>query len=58
MVFAIELSTGYWQLDDGCGALMNEVVLWRGVTREDIEKETPAFLAYAAAMRDTGRLNS
>jgi hypothetical protein len=56
MVFGIELSTGYCQLDDGGSALMNEVVLWRGVTRADIEAETPAFLAYAAAMRDTGRL--
>jgi len=56
MIFGIELSTGYCQLDDGCSSLMNEVTLWRGVTREDIEFETPAFMAYAAAMRDEGRL--
>jgi hypothetical protein len=56
MTFGIELSTGYWQLDDGCKTLVDEVTLWRGVTREDIENETPAFMAYAAAMRDTGSL--
>lgn len=56
MVFGIELSTGHWQLDDGCKTLMDEVMLWRGVTREDIERKTPAFMAYAAAMRDTGRI--
>jgi hypothetical protein len=51
MVFGIELSTGYCQLDDGCQTLMDEVTLWRGVTREDIQNETPEFMAYAAAMR-------
>jgi hypothetical protein len=56
MLFGIELSTGYCQLDDGCKSLMDEVTLWRGVTREDIDKETPEFMAYAAAMRDAERL--
>ena len=56
MVFGIELSTGYCQLDDGCKMLMDEVTLWRGVTRDDIESKTPAFMAYTAAMRDTGQL--
>jgi hypothetical protein len=54
MIFGIELSTGYCQLDGGSKTLMDEVTVWRGVTREDIEHETPAFTAYAAAMRDTG----
>ena len=35
---------------------MDEVTLWRGVTRDDIENKTPAFMAYAAAMKDTGQL--
>ncbi len=56
MVFSIELSTGHWQMDDGCKALMDEITLWRGVTQQDIEHETPPFTAYAAAMRDTGLL--
>ena len=56
MVFGIELSTGHCQLDDGCKSLTDEISLWRGVTQEDIERETPEFLAYTAAMRDTGRL--
>ena len=58
MVFGIELSTGYWQLDDGCGSLVNEVIRWRGVTRADIDNETPEFMAYAMMMRDTGLLEA
>jgi hypothetical protein len=57
IVFAIELTTGYCQLDNGCKSLMDEVTLWRGVTQQDIDNETAAFMAYAAAMRDAGRLN-
>ena len=56
MLFGIELSTGYCELNHGCKSLMDEVTLWRGVTLEDIDKETPEFMAYAAAMRDAGRL--
>jgi len=57
IVFAVELSTGYCQLNDGCKSLMDEITLWRGVMQQDIDNETAAFMAYAAAMRDTGRLN-
>lgn len=56
MEFQIELSTGYMQLNNGCQSLFNEVILWRGVTKEDIETQTPSFLGYAAAMRDEGIL--
>lgn len=50
----IELSTGYMTMGNSCLKLMNELVLWRGITQQDIDQETPEFLAYAAAMRDTG----
>ena len=56
MLFGIEMSTSYCQLDDGCKSLMDEVTIWRGVTQEDIDHETSAFTAYAAAMRDAGKL--
>lgn len=58
IMFGIELSTGHCQLDGGSKTLMDEVTVWRGVTQEDIECETSEFMAYAAAMRDTGRLNN
>ena len=56
MLLELELSTAYMTLQNGCGALMNEIILWRGITKEDIEKCSPQFMAFAAAMRDTGKL--
>jgi hypothetical protein len=52
----IELSTCHLSMGNGCGRLMNDLVLWRGITKEDIEQCTPQFMAYAAAMRDMGVL--
>ena len=41
----------------GCRKLGDELILWKGVTKEDLEKETPVFYSYAAALRDSGRLD-
>jgi hypothetical protein len=57
IILEIELSTGYMMMQNGCSMLMNEIILWQGVTKEDIEKCTPRFMAFGAAMRDTGKLN-
>jgi hypothetical protein len=57
IILEIELSTGYMMMQNGCSMLMNEIILWQGVTEEDIEKCTPRFMAFAAVMRDTGKLN-
>jgi hypothetical protein len=55
-MIGIECSTGYVEMyHNSCGALFNEIILWRGVTKEDIDHETPAFWEYAAAMRHAGR---
>lgn len=56
MVFDIETSTGYMQMRNGCHALMNEIILWKGITQEDIDNCTPEFMSYAAAMRDMGKI--
>lgn len=56
MTMDIELSTCHMSVGNGCGRLVSELVLWRGITREDIDQCTPQFMAYAAAMKDTGRL--
>ncbi len=53
----IELSTGYFTMGNGCAQLINELVLWCGVTQRDIEEQTPEFVAYASAMKDTGQIN-
>lgn len=53
----IELSTCQMSMGNGCGRLMNDLVLWRGVTLKDMEECTPQFMAYASAMRDSGILD-
>lgn len=52
----IELSTGHIQLNNGGRSLMDEIVLWKGIVQEDIDKCTTSFIAYAAAMRDRGKI--
>jgi GrpB-like predicted nucleotidyltransferase (UPF0157 family) len=52
----IELTTCHMSMGNGCARLMNDLVLWRGITQQDIDECTPQFMAYAAAMRDTGEL--
>ncbi len=56
MTINIELSACHMSIGNGCGRLVNDLVLWRGITKLDIEQRTPHFMAYAAAMRDTERL--
>ncbi len=54
----IELSTCQISMGNGCAKLMNELTLWRGITQDDIDNQTAQFMAYAAAMRDTGQLKN
>ena len=48
--FDLELTTGQMQIsssDDESEDLYREIVLWKGITKEDIENETDAFHIYA-----------
>ena len=54
MVIDIELSTGFIQLLNGGRSSLNEIIIWRGITKEDIEKCTIIFRDYVSAMRDIG----
>ena len=48
--FDLELSTGWMQISstgDESGDLFGEIVLWQGITKDDIEYETDAFHIYA-----------
>lgn len=55
MMLDIELSTCHMSMGNGCARLINHLVLWRGITKEDIEQRTPLFMAYAAALRDKSK---
>lgn len=56
MKLKIELSTGYLTIKNGSIGLIDEIVLWKGVTQLDIDNSTPVFMSYVSAMRDTGEL--
>jgi hypothetical protein len=48
--FDLELSTRWMQISsqgDESEDLYDEIVLWQGITKEDIENETDAFRIYA-----------
>lgn len=47
----LELSTGLLHVQGGNGLLMNEIILWRGVSQGDMDKQTPIFYQYISAMR-------
>ncbi|WP_434311327.1 hypothetical protein [Hominifimenecus sp. rT4P-3] len=42
----------------GNGKLADELMIWRGVTQEDIDQETPVFFSYVSALRNAGLLKS
>ena len=48
----IELTTGHMQLSSkgpDLDDMSREIALWKGITREDMDNETPDFLAYVDA---------
>jgi hypothetical protein len=56
----LELSTGRMQISssgDESVDLYGEIVLWQGITKEDIEKETNTFLIYADEFYRSNRDN-
>lgn len=54
--FLFEETTEHFACIGGRCSLMNEVIAYRGVSEEDIEKHTRRFLEYIAAMRELGDL--
>lgn len=56
MEIEMELSTGYMTIGNGSSILMNEIILWKGITQEDIDTGNRAFISYAVAMSNTGEV--
>ena len=56
MLYSAELHTRTSQLSGGTASLMDELTVWCGVTLDDIDRRTPEFMSYAAALRDLGKL--
>ena len=54
--FFFEESTEYCQSEGDGNNLMNHLIVFRGVSQEDIQKRTPRFLGYITALRVMGDL--
>jgi hypothetical protein len=54
--FFFEETTEHSQSSGGGEGLIKELIVFRGVSREDIEKRNPRFLGYICALRDMGKL--
>jgi hypothetical protein len=54
--FFFEETTEHCQANGGGESLMNKIIVFRGVSLEDIEKRSPRFLGYITTLRDMGEL--
>lgn len=54
--FFFEETTEHCQASGGGNELMQQLIVFRGVSEEDIEKRTPRFLGYISTLRDMGSL--
>lgn len=55
-IVQIEETTQFLTVDNANEAFWNDVTLYLGVSEDDINNRTPRFMAYAHALRDTGKL--
>lgn len=56
-IVQIEETKEYLTADHASEAFWNDLTLYLGVSRDDIDNRTPRFMAYAHALRDTGKLH-
>lgn len=54
--FFFEETTGCYESTGDVRSLMNQLTIFRGIRREDIERRTPRFLGYICALREIGDL--
>jgi hypothetical protein len=54
--FFFEESMEHWESSGGGDNLMQQLIVFRGVSEDDIQKRTPRFLGYISTLRDMGNL--
>lgn len=53
-IVQVELKSEYLCMENGCDAFQRDLILWRGVSEEDIADKTPRFYSYAYAKKEHG----
>lgn len=54
--FFFEETTGHCQSSGGGSSLMNTLIVFRGLSEDDIKERSPRFLGYISALREMGNL--
>lgn len=54
--FLFEETTEEYQCNGGGGSLMQQLVVFNGVSEEDIQKRTPRFISYICVLSEMGKL--
>lgn len=52
----LEMTSEYISISDAPKDLADDLLIWLGVSEEDIDKETPRFIAYAYTLRHRGKI--
>ncbi len=55
-ILEIEMTTQYLCGHNVSEALMDELLLWQGVSEQDIAEKTPRFISYAYTLKNRGQL--
>mgnify|MGYP001259422871 CR=1 FL=1 len=53
----LEMTTQYMSISNASKEDAGELLLWQGVSQDDIDNKTPRFVAYAYTLHELGRLN-
>jgi len=56
VIVELEMTTKYLTIQNGSRALMDDLILWHGVTQQDIDGQTPRFIGYVHTLKEMGRL--
>lgn len=52
----LEMKSQYICIQNASNEFCDELLLWRGITRDDIDNKTPQFMMYVEALRNLGKI--
>ncbi|WP_040327267.1 hypothetical protein [Clostridium ihumii] len=55
-IIQIEVNSGNLRIVNGNNKLYNDIIIYMGVTKRDIDMKTPRFKSYAYAMKSLGKI--
>lgn len=56
IVVMLEMKSQYICIQNASNEFCDELLLWRGITQDDIDHKTPQFMMYVEALRNLGKI--